>query len=100
MGGVFSLWGAVVAAFLLEFLPALLQDWGVPNDWLIIIFGAGVLQVLTMAPAGIADQFPKDMRRLGRFLLRTARGSSGPPGGASGPPVPSAAPAPEERSTA
>src|ERR1700742_1386362 len=59
MGGAASITGAVVAAFLFQFLPALLQNWGVPNDWLIIIFGAGVLQVLTMAPAGIADQFPK-----------------------------------------
>jgi branched-chain amino acid transport system permease protein len=73
MGGVFSLWGAVVAAFLLEFLPALLQDWGVPNDWLIIIFGVGVLQVLVTAPRGLADQFPKDMRRLGRLIWRLAR---------------------------
>jgi branched-chain amino acid transport system permease protein len=109
MGGAASITGAVVAAFLFQFLPALLQNWGVPNDWLIIIFGVGVLQVLTMAPAGIADQFPKDMRRLGRFLVRVARGSSGasgPPGGASGPPVPAEAPgtpgaaAPGERSTA
>ena len=29
MGGVYSLWGAVVAAFLYQFLPALLNDWGV-----------------------------------------------------------------------
>jgi branched-chain amino acid transport system permease protein len=100
MGGAASITGAVVAAFLFQFLPALLQNWGVPNVWLIVIFGVGVLQVLTTAPAGIADQFPRDMRRLGRFLLRTARGSSGPPGGASGPPVSSEAPAPEERSTA
>jgi len=73
MGGAFSLAGAVVAAFLLAFLPALLQNWGVPNDWLIIVFGLGVLQVLTTAPAGLADQFPKDMRRLGRLLWRLAR---------------------------
>ncbi|MGH3172072.1 MAG: branched-chain amino acid ABC transporter permease [Trebonia sp.] len=73
MGGAFSLWGAVVAAFLFQFLPALLQNWGVPNDWLIIIFGIGVMQVLTMAPAGLADQFPKDMKRLARFLWRTVR---------------------------
>lgn len=73
MGGAFSIAGAVVAAFLLAFLPALLQNWGVPNDWLIIVFGLGVLQVLTTAPAGLADQFPKDMRRLGRLLWRLAR---------------------------
>jgi branched-chain amino acid transport system permease protein len=72
MGGVFTLWGAVVAAFLLEFLPALLQDWGVPNDWLIIIFGVGVLQVLVTAPRGLADQFPRDVRRLGALAWRLA----------------------------
>jgi branched-chain amino acid transport system permease protein len=77
MGGAYSIAGAVVAAFLLSFLPALLQNWGVPNDWLIIVFGLGVLQVLTTAPSGLADQFPKDMRRLGRFLWRLARRRSG-----------------------
>jgi ABC-type branched-subunit amino acid transport system permease subunit len=70
MGGVFSLRGAVVAAFLFQFLPALLQNWGVPNDWLIIIFGIGILRVLTTAAAGLADQVPKDPKRLGRLLGR------------------------------
>jgi branched-chain amino acid transport system permease protein len=71
MGGVFVLTGAVVAAFLQAFLPALLyQLWGVPNDWLIILFGVGVMQVLTTAPGGIAQQFPRDMRNLGRFIMR------------------------------
>ena len=28
MGGAYSLWGAIVAAFLLKFLQALLNDWG------------------------------------------------------------------------
>jgi branched-chain amino acid transport system permease protein len=97
MGGAFSLWGAVVAAFLLEFLPALLQDWGVANDWLIIIFGVGVLQVLATAPRGLADQFPKDMRRLGRLIWRLARHPAAVPAaaggpGASGPPAASSDP--------
>ena len=43
------------------------------NDWLIIVFGIGVMQVLATAPGGIADQFPKDMKRLGRLLSRLAR---------------------------
>lgn len=73
MGGAYSIAGAVVAAFLFQFLPALLQNWGVPNDWLIIIFGIGVLQVLTTAPAGLADQFPKDMRRLWKRVTRQRR---------------------------
>jgi branched-chain amino acid transport system permease protein len=68
MGGVYSMWGAVVAALLYQFLPALLNNWGVSADWLIILFGVGVLQVLTTAPAGLADQVPRDLARLGRAL--------------------------------
>jgi branched-chain amino acid transport system permease protein len=73
MGGAYSLWGAVVAALLLQLLPALLNNWGVSADWLTILFGIGVLQVLTTAPAGLADQVPKDLGRLGRLLLHLAR---------------------------
>jgi branched-chain amino acid transport system permease protein len=73
MGGVFSLWGAVVAALLLELLPAWLNNLGVASDWLTILFGVGVLQVLTTAPAGIVDQLPKDLARLGRLLARLFR---------------------------
>jgi len=68
MGGVYSMWGAVVAALLYQFLPALLNNWGVSADWLTILFGLGVLQVLTTAPAGLVDQVPKDLARLGRLL--------------------------------
>jgi branched-chain amino acid transport system permease protein len=78
MGGVFSLWGAVVAALLYQFLPALLNNWGVSADWLVILFGVGVLQVLTTAPAGLADQVPKDLARLGRFLRRRLKRGSAP----------------------
>jgi branched-chain amino acid transport system permease protein len=77
MGGVFSLWGAVVAGFLYQFLPALLNNWGVSADWLIILFGLGVLQVLTTAPAGLADQVPRDLRRLRNLLGRRLRRRSG-----------------------
>jgi branched-chain amino acid transport system permease protein len=73
MGGVFSLWGAVIAGFLSEFLPALLNNWGVSADWLIILFGLGVLQVLTTAPAGLADQVPRDLARLRHLLGRRLR---------------------------
>jgi branched-chain amino acid transport system permease protein len=77
MGGVFSLWGAVIAGFLSQFLPALLNNWGVSADWLIILFGLGVLQVLTTAPAGLADQVPRDLARLRRLLGRRLRRRSG-----------------------
>ena len=91
MGGAFALSGAVIAAFLLAFLPALLyQLWSVPNDWLIILFGVGVMQVLATAPGGIADQFPRDMMRLYRLISRrwrhpdavTAARAGGPAGAA------------------
>jgi branched-chain amino acid transport system permease protein len=71
MGGVYSMWGAIVAALLLQLLPALLNDWGVSADWLTILFGVGVLQVLTTAPAGLVDQVPRDLARLGRLILRS-----------------------------
>jgi branched-chain amino acid transport system permease protein len=69
MGGVYSLWGALVAALLLQLLPALLHNWGVSADWLTILFGVGVIQVLTTAPGGLADQVPKDLARLRRLVL-------------------------------
>jgi branched-chain amino acid transport system permease protein len=71
MGGAYSMWGAVVAGLFLELLPALLNSWGVSADWLTILFGIGVLQVLTTAPRGVVDQLPKDMARLGRLIWRT-----------------------------
>jgi len=73
MGGAYSLWGAIIAALLLQFLPALLNNWGVSADWLTILFGVGVLQVLLTAPRGLADQVPKDLARLGRLLRRRPR---------------------------
>jgi len=73
MGGAYSLWGAIVAAFLYKFLQALLNDWGVSPDWLTILFGIGVLQVLTTAPAGLIDQVPRDIKRLGGLLFGRGR---------------------------
>jgi branched-chain amino acid transport system permease protein len=80
MGGAYSIWGAVIAAFLLKFLPALLNNWGVSPDWLTILFGIGVLQVLTTAPRGLVEQVPKDLARLGR-LVRGLFSRSAPAGG-------------------
>jgi len=68
MGGAYSMWGAIIAAFLLKFLQALLNNWGVSPDWLTILFGIGVLQVLTTAPRGLVEQVPKDLARLGRLV--------------------------------
>ncbi len=77
MGGIFSLWGAVIAALLQQLLPPLLENWfgffEKNPDFLLVLFGIGVLQVLVTAPEGIATQFPKDMRNLGRLLSRAVR---------------------------
>ncbi len=91
MGGVYNLWGAVIGALLMQLLPAILQNLGVSYAWLTILFGLGVLQVLTTAPAGIADQFPKDASRLGGLLTRLARarrpGRPRPPAAPPGTPA-------------
>src|SRR5215475_3253507 len=80
MGGAYSLWGAIIAALLLQLLPALLNNWGVSADWLTILFGVGVLQVLLTAPRGLADQVPKDLARLGRLLRWRPRRPAPPEG--------------------
>ena len=77
MGGIYSLWGAVVAGLFYRYLPALLDSWGLPADLLTILFGVGVLQVLLTAPAGIVDQLPKDVARLGRLIKRTVSRGTG-----------------------
>jgi branched-chain amino acid transport system permease protein len=92
MGGVFNLWGAVIAALLMQLVPGVLQNLGVSNAWQYILFGVGVLQVLTTAPAGIADQFPKDMKRLGLLLWRLVRRPSAS-GAHEGAPATSGTPA-------
>jgi branched-chain amino acid transport system permease protein len=81
MGGAYSMWGAIVAGLLLKFLQALLNNWGVSPDWLTILFGIGVLQVLTTAPAGLIDQVPRDLKRLGRLLLGLGRRRASAGGG-------------------
>ncbi len=73
MGGVYNVYGAIIAALLSQLLPAVLQDVGVSIYWADILFGVGALQVLTTAPAGIVDQLPKDIARLGRFVGRSVR---------------------------
>jgi branched-chain amino acid transport system permease protein len=70
IGGIFSLWGAIVAAIFMRLFPALLSDWDLPADLLIVLFGVGLMQVLLTAPGGVADQFPNDMAKLGRAVGR------------------------------
>jgi branched-chain amino acid transport system permease protein len=82
MGGVYNVWGAVVAALFMQLLPQILNQIGVSPYWLIVLFGVGALQVLTTAPAGIVDQLPKDLVRLGRLIVRLVRRPAASHGGA------------------
>jgi branched-chain amino acid transport system permease protein len=76
MGGAYSMWGAVIAGLLMQLLPQILNAVGVASDWSTILFGVGVLQVLTTAPTGIVDQFPRDMKRLYRLITGAGRRST------------------------
>ena len=81
MGGIYSLWGAVVAGVLIRLLPALLEQWGLSYFLLLLLFGVGILQVLATAPGGLVDQVPKDLRRLARLISRglgRVAGAQGP----------------------
>jgi len=74
IGGVFSIWGALVAAVFNQVLPFLFQaEWGINTNFLLIIFGVGLLQVLLTAPGGLSDQVPKDLARLWRAVSRPLR---------------------------
>jgi len=83
MGGIYTVWGAVIAGVLLWVLPALFTIWGIDSQVPTLLFGIGVLQVLTTAPAGIAHQFPRDMAKLARLLFGLARKLAPTAGGAS-----------------
>ncbi|HEX7626476.1 MAG TPA: branched-chain amino acid ABC transporter permease [Gaiellaceae bacterium] len=74
IGGIFSIWGAVIAGIFNQLLPFLFQaQWGLNPNFLLIIFGIGILQVLLTAPGGLVDQFPKDMANLARLLFHLIR---------------------------
>ncbi len=76
IGGIFTLWGAVVAGIFMQLVPFVFQaEWHFNPNFLLIIFGAGLLQVLLTAPGGLADQVPKDLAKLGRWIARSFRKS-------------------------
>jgi branched-chain amino acid transport system permease protein len=69
MGGIYSIWGAIVAAFLLRILPRLLdQLLGLPAEALTVLFGVGIIQVLLTAPGGIISDLERLVRGIGAKL--------------------------------
>jgi branched-chain amino acid transport system permease protein len=78
IGGIYSLWGAVIAGAFSQLAPFLFQaQWGIDPNFLLIIFGVGLLQVLLTAPRGIVVQMPQDIMNLGRLGLRLYRRMTG-----------------------
>lgn len=76
LGGVYNLWGALVAAFFMRVLPKLLDDkLGLPPAVLTMLFGLGVMQVLLFQPKGVVE----DLRQLGMAIGRKIGLSSKPP---------------------
>jgi ABC-type branched-subunit amino acid transport system permease subunit len=74
IGGIFSLWGAVVAGIFQQLVPFLFQaQWGINSNLVLILFGVGLLQVLLTAPGGLSQQLPKDLAKLGRLAVQRFR---------------------------
>jgi branched-chain amino acid transport system permease protein len=72
MGGVYSIWGALVAAFLLRVLPRLLeQQIGLSTEVLTMLFGIGVIQVLLTAPGGIIADLGRLLEAIKRRFRRS-----------------------------
>ena len=65
-----------------QLAPFIFQaQWGIDPNFLLIIFGVGLLQVLLTAPRGIVVQLPKDLANLGKLgvhLYRRATGARSP----------------------
>ncbi len=83
IGGIFSIWGAIVAGIFNQLVPFLFQaQWGINPNFLLIIFGAGLLQVLLTAPGGLAAAAaegpgePRAAAPARRAQAHTARGQS------------------------
>jgi branched-chain amino acid transport system permease protein len=78
IGGIYTLWGAIVAGVFMQLVPFIFQaEWHINPNFLLIIFGVGLLQVLLTAPGGLVDQFPKDMAKLGRAIYGLVRKATG-----------------------
>jgi branched-chain amino acid transport system permease protein len=70
IGGAFSLLGAVIAGFLSQGLPPLLNAWGVDGNLIFVLLGFGMIQAITTAPQGIAGQLQGLARLIAKKLRR------------------------------
>jgi branched-chain amino acid transport system permease protein len=56
IGGVFSLFGAVIGGLLSQAFPSLLSQHDVDGNLIFVIFGLGLIHAISTAPRGIAGQ--------------------------------------------
>lgn len=83
IGGAYSLVGAGIAGLFYAGLPALLDQFGVDGNLILVVFGAGLVHSLITAPRGIAGQLERaaglraGRRRDGEAGLDRGEGSNG-----------------------
>jgi len=74
IGGAYSLVGAVIAGFLSQGVPPLLNAWGLDGNLIFVLLGFGMIQAITTAPQGIAGQLQGLVRRIaGAIAKRRSR---------------------------
>ena len=79
MAGMGTPWGAVLAGILMKGMPAVLDRLGVSSSFLLILFGAGLVQTMAMSPGGITGQLAHDLgRRRRRRPAERPDATSGP----------------------
>jgi branched-chain amino acid transport system permease protein len=76
IGGAYSLLGAAVAGLFYAGLPAVLDQFGVPGNLILVVFGAGLVHSLITSPQGIAGQLHRAAEA--RQARRQTAGVTGP----------------------
>ncbi|HST82228.1 MAG TPA: branched-chain amino acid ABC transporter permease [Kineosporiaceae bacterium] len=76
IGGAYSLLGAAIAGLFYAGLPAVLDQFGVQGNLILVVFGAGLVHSLITSPQGIAGQLHHAAES--RRARRRTGGSTGP----------------------
>jgi len=70
IGGAYSLLGAVIAGFLSQGVPPLLNALGLDGNLIFVLLGFGMIQAITTAPQGIAGQLQGLFRRIAGAIAK------------------------------
>jgi branched-chain amino acid transport system permease protein len=94
VGGITTVTGAIAAGLITTeaLVPYVFQTYlHISGSWALLVGGFFLVFNLIFAPNGVGLGTRRDVKRLGRWLLRSVSPEAGPP--ASGPPAASAVPA-------